>query len=605
MPKENKKQTIYPYTVKYYYRACLALFLLTACKQAPTRSSVFNTANLPSQLLEINTRHDTTLLLDGGTVITIPAGALETADGGPARLEVKAALTIDAMIKAGLHTQSDGKPLQSAGMIYINAAEGAAVKIRKPIQVAIPGNDIAADMMLFKGEVGSDGINWIDPQPLTTARAVPLKDQGEVLFNQLCASCHHPTQKITGPVLYGAMQRWQHDTANVYAFTRNSAALLDWHPYACCLFNTYNKQAMPAFEELTDEELTSIYNFIDREGKKQWGTVPQELAGSECDSCMHYRGPQRKLRPVYYDVYISAFGWYNIDAFLKEFGDRKRSRITVTIAGNESRPVAVYLVVPYYKVLEQGTLLKDEKSYGFFDDQGGIPLPKKIRAYIIAIAEGADTAVLYYGQTSFLINGNNAFTVQLAPSSKEKLYQQITALGVAAPAVVMNTLARPEPVRNRCDCGTGDVYPNHQSEAVPGVAGDYIDVADHEEEEEQTSTTRLNLFNNIPEQIDGCSGLYTYDSIPLQQQRYLFASNLQELAFVKINSRQITLNLLKREKLSKEVYRNTYEGGGYKVILQIKAVKRSGDELFYNTGTLEIWQGEKNLRVKIHGESGC
>jgi len=207
----------------------MALFLLAACNNAPTRPSLFNTSNLPSQQLEINTRQDTTLLLNGGTIITIPAGALETADGATARLEVKEALTIDAMIEAGLLTRSTGKPLQSAGMIYINAAEGATVKIRKPIRIEIPDNDLAADMMLFKGAAGKDGINWTDPQPLATA-AAPVEDQGEVLFNQLCSNCHHATQKLTAPALYGTMQRWQHDTANVYAFTRNSASLLDWHP---------------------------------------------------------------------------------------------------------------------------------------------------------------------------------------------------------------------------------------------------------------------------------------------------------------------------------------------------------------------------------------
>jgi hypothetical protein len=157
----------------------------------------------------------------------------------------------------------------------------------------------------------------------------------------------------------------------------------------------------------------------------------------------------------------------------------------------------------------------------------------------------------------------------------------------------------------RCDCEVIDsnLILSADSSVLPGDTGNISE--DNVAMEATASTIQLDFLNKIPDQIDGCSGFYTYDSISLQQQRYLFASNLQELAFVKVNGRQIMLKRIKEESLPKEAHRDTYEGDGYRVILHIKATKRTGDELFYDAGTLEVWQGEKKITVKIHGESGC
>lgn len=160
----------------------------------------------------------------------------------------------------------------------------------------------------------------------------------------------------------------------------------------------------------------------------------------------------------------------------------------------------------------------------------------------------------------------------------------------------------------RCDCEVidSDVTLSADSSVLPDDTGNILEMSEDKVAVEPTATgIQLDFLNKISDQLDGCSGFYTYDSVSLQQQRYLFASNLQELAFIKINGRQITLTRIKEEGLPKEAHRNTYEGGGYTVILHIKAVKRTGDELFYDAGTLEVWQGEKKVTVKIHGESGC
>lgn len=126
------------------FRTCALLILLAGCNTLPPLAplpAMLSPSKLPSQLFDINTERDTTLTLNGGTIINVPAHALK-ADGKTARLEVKEALTIEQMLLAGLRTQSNRKPLQSGGMIYINAAKDTKVNILKPLQIQIPTDKI-------------------------------------------------------------------------------------------------------------------------------------------------------------------------------------------------------------------------------------------------------------------------------------------------------------------------------------------------------------------------------------------------------------------------------------------------------------------------------
>ncbi len=279
------------------FRTCALLLLLASCNSLPSLPplpAMLNTSKLPSQLLNINTERDTTLTLNGGTIITIPANALKAEDG-IARLEVKEALTIEQILIAGLRTQSNGTPLRSGGMIYIDAAKDTKVSILKPIQIQVPTTEIVDGMQLYKGEVEKNGINWVDPQPLDTAITPPAPampatsdltagnaQKGKALFQQNCASCHNVHKKVTGPALNGTMQRWNNDTSAVYSFVHNSGAMIaSGHKYAVKLFNEYGKQAMPGFPSFTYYDVKDILEYI--QDPICHGPVP-----SQPDSCQYY-----------------------------------------------------------------------------------------------------------------------------------------------------------------------------------------------------------------------------------------------------------------------------------------------------------------------------
>jgi hypothetical protein len=115
---------------------------------------------------------------------------------------------------------------------------------------------------------------------------------------------------------------------------------------------------------------------------------------------------------------------------------------------------------------------------------------------------------------------------------------------------------------------------------------------------------QLTFFNKLPPEIDGCGGFYTYDTTSLKKEKYLFVTDLQKLAFMMVDGKKISLKLAGHSLIQKKIYKVTYSGSGYTVILTTTSVRES-DEVWLEKGTVEITKGEQKIIIKIHGESGC
>ncbi len=92
-------------------------------------------------------------------------------------------------------------------------------------------------------------------------------DEGKTLFRNYCATCHSKDMKknLTGPALGGVQERWSDwPLEDLYAWIRNSPALIaSGHPKANEVYEQYNKVAMTAFPNLTDENIASLLSYID------------------------------------------------------------------------------------------------------------------------------------------------------------------------------------------------------------------------------------------------------------------------------------------------------------------------------------------------------
>lgn len=100
---------------------------------------------------------------------------------------------------------------------------------------------------------------------------------GQQLFNQNCASCHHPTKRLTGPALQGVDKRgpWT-DRKNLYAWVKNPAGFSrsDATGYTSNLIKEYGTLMTPF--NLSDAEIDAIVDFVNQAGvpKGSEGVIP-------------------------------------------------------------------------------------------------------------------------------------------------------------------------------------------------------------------------------------------------------------------------------------------------------------------------------------------
>lgn len=82
--------------------------------------------------------------------------------------------------------------------------------------------------------------------------------KGRELFQIHCQKCHLLERKMTGPALAVVRSRWA-DSTHLYSWIKNSQAFLQTgDKYANELFREYNNSIMPAFPNLTDEDIYEI-----------------------------------------------------------------------------------------------------------------------------------------------------------------------------------------------------------------------------------------------------------------------------------------------------------------------------------------------------------
>lgn len=115
----------------------------------------------------------------------------------------------------------------------------------------------------------------------------------------------------------------------------------------------------------------------------------------------------------------------------------------------------------------------------------------------------------------------------------------------------------------------------------------------------------LQAFNDLPEEIDGCSSLISENSTALRNHEYLYADNLQNIGYINIDGEMIKLTLDESDNNSDKEIITTGRNEDFEVKLDI----RKSDQLDYQGsyfGTLEVRtkDGRKYKRT-VFGECGC
>ncbi len=462
----------------------ITIFLCSCNNNKKGISNFLNQENLATQTFSLNINRDTTLVTKSNCIIKIPRGSLES-DSQNIKLEIKEALNNTDIVLAGLTTLSGKQALSSGGMMYVNAASGYKVSIKKELKVLIPTKDYKADMNVFKGVDSAGKINWTEPEPLPKDSFQLNIEAGKQLFKSYCANCHKPGSDYTGPALAGITKRSKLQW--IYHFIRNPAGMNEYDAQAKLVCDRWRPTIMTAFTGLTNTDINNILAYVETSADKNWKAPAKYFAKDTTDekeflcvdSCYKYQealwdiaskksdlesttedfftldrevtfpptqfaaspdtgavflapiDSAEKVQPTsvkatFYTVNIKTFGWYNIDILLKERSNCSPSELFVRLQGNYEAEFNVLLIVPSVKAFLEGGKLNDGKLYGFDETNGKIPLPQNAPCIVLAFAEV--DGKLVFGKTDFFVAATQTINITLYETTKEGMQKQIELL---------------------------------------------------------------------------------------------------------------------------------------------------------------------------------
>lgn len=124
---------------------------------------------------------------------------------------------------------------------------------------------------------------------------------------------------------------------------------------------------------------------------------------------------------------------------------------------------------------------------------------------------------------------------------------------------------------------------------------------------------RPDVFTVAPPDVDGCVGLYTYDSLHIafdsldvDKGKKILATVSMRFAFLRLHGKSIVLRYDSAEsrRLADRQAKEVYRGNGYTVVLITQALEEEG-EAVKESGLLQIFYGNMHFLVKVKGLAGC
>ena len=121
-----------------------------------------------AQHVALKAQNDTTITYKEGTILKIKGGSFINPNTGavvtgPIQLSVTEYYKLSDILLQNLSTVSNGKQLETGGMLYIEAKQGNTtleLKDNAPIEILFPTANKKTGMQLFSGEWKDQNINW-------------------------------------------------------------------------------------------------------------------------------------------------------------------------------------------------------------------------------------------------------------------------------------------------------------------------------------------------------------------------------------------------------------------------------------------------------------
>jgi hypothetical protein len=375
----------------------LITFLISCKKNKGNNTDVFNKVytvdNISTQTFSIDPGIDNIITGTNGTKIRIPKNSFVDSSGQPIlgiiEIQLKEVLTKQEMVLSNLTTTFNGKPLETGGMIFVDAiSEGKSLLLadNKSIQVALPADSTLNGMSVFSGIQDSSGINWVNPiainKPNVDSATISM-DIFEKTTNIMYSVDGFDNPKDYPDSVVSEVGRiaWEGDGLKI---TKDSAFKIGNYTV-----NFYKQNQLSKWNEVfTFQKGTNNYNE---------------------DKNTHYIFELKKL------------GWANIDRLLDD--PRTKEVELITSIENQGDFKFVYVTLVTQRMYLPGYQKKDNTFSFSHNDAEPQELPVGEAATVIATAYKNDKA--FFAVQKITITDKQTVTIKLVETTVEKLKADI------------------------------------------------------------------------------------------------------------------------------------------------------------------------------------
>jgi hypothetical protein len=373
--------------------------LLTSCNSNPVSSDkenasdvftkIYSVDNLNAQTFTIDNSIDNIITGASGTIIRINRNTFVDQDGkaitGNIEVKLIEALTPTDMVLGNLTTVFNGKPLETGGMIFLNAMSNdndVVIASDKSVQIKMPTDSTLAGMSIFEGEQDSTGVKWANPKILAVAKdsntIVTFEKTTNVKYSVDGFDINNEPSKVSSEV---GRICWEGDGLKISA---DSVFKIDNYTV-----RFYKQKKLLTYSE----------SFTNTKGENSFA----------------------EDRKTNYIFSIKKLGWANIDRLLED--PRTREVELITSIENEKDFKFIYVTMITQKMYLPGYQKKDETFCFSHNDEEKQQLPVGETATILATAYKNDKP--YFAIKKITITDKQTVAFKLEETTTEKLKAEL------------------------------------------------------------------------------------------------------------------------------------------------------------------------------------
>lgn len=111
---------------------------------------------------------------------------------------------------------------------------------------------------------------------------------------------------------------------------------------------------------------------------------------------------------------------------------------------------------------------------------------------------------------------------------------------------------------------------------------------------------------SFPKELNGCSCYFSKNKADFEAQKFVYADDFQNTAFVKLNGKDIKLNLTSGNGTEDETtVQKDAENADYKVSVKLKRLDRDEELMIYEGEMTVVGAQGNTTTVPLYGECGC